>query len=92
MEAEMKDYLEEVAIKLKIENYKEFGKTKEEAQIAIMHKFNMSKEQARQKTEVLWNQYIQKMCINESHCKSYKNSHIVIKVIRIWLFLFIINF
>ena len=55
MEAEMKDYLEEVAIKLKIENYKEFGKTKEEAQIAIMRKFNMPKEQARQKTEVLWN-------------------------------------
>ncbi len=55
MEADMKNYLEEVAIKLKIENYKEFGKTKEEAQIAIMHKFNISEEQARQKTEVLWN-------------------------------------
>lgn len=74
MEADMKNYLEEVAIKLKIENYKEFGKTKEEAQIAIMHKFNISEEQARQKTEVLWNQYIKKMCINESSVKVIKTA------------------
>lgn len=54
MERQMKDYLEEVAIRLKIENFKEFGKTKEETQEAIMKKFKMSKEQALEKMELLW--------------------------------------
>lgn len=54
MEPQMKDYLEEVAIRLKIENFKEFGKTKEETQEAIMEKFKISKEQAVNKIKLLW--------------------------------------
>ncbi len=50
----MKDYLEEIAIRLKIESFREFGKTKEETQEAIMKKIKISKEKAINKVELLW--------------------------------------
>ena len=50
----MKEYLKEIAIKIKVENFKEFGKTKEETANALIEKFEMSREEAQHKIQLLW--------------------------------------
>lgn len=54
MDIEMQNYLENMAIEMKVENYKEFGKTKEQTICALMNKFHMSQDKAQQKVELLW--------------------------------------
>lgn len=54
MDNEMKSYLEQVAIELRVENFKEFGKSKTETADALMQKFSLSKEAAVAAVEELW--------------------------------------
>lgn len=55
MEQGMQEYLKKVAIKTKIENFKEFDKSKEETVQAIVKNFQLSLEQANLMVEKFWN-------------------------------------
>ena len=54
MQNEMQEYLINVAIRTKIENYKEFGKTKEETIRDLEKVFKISNEEASNRVEDYW--------------------------------------
>lgn len=54
MDQEIQDYLLRIAIKTKIDNYKEFQKSKEEVENAIRKTFDLSEEKAKQYVEDMW--------------------------------------
>lgn len=55
MEQGIQNYLTNIAIKTKIENYKEFGKDKTEALNAVVKNFDISYEDAERYLERFWN-------------------------------------
>lgn len=55
MEQGMQEYLKKVAIMTKIENFKEFDKSKEETVQAIMKNFQLPLEEANFMVERYWN-------------------------------------
>ena len=54
MEQGMQDYLKTIAIKTKVENFKEFDKSKEETVQALMKNFQLSKQESIAMVEQLW--------------------------------------
>lgn len=54
MDKGMQDYLKTIAIKTKVENFKEFNKTKEETAQALIKNFQLSKEEAASMVEKFW--------------------------------------
>lgn len=54
MEQGIQDYLRKIAIKTKIENFKEFDKSKEETVEAIVNSFQLSLEEATVEVERYW--------------------------------------
>ena len=55
MEQGMQDYLKTMAIKIKVENFKEFGKSKEETVQALIKNFQLSNQEATLMVEKFWN-------------------------------------
>lgn len=56
MDQGMQEYLKKVAIQTKIENYKEFDKTKEETILAIRKSFGLDQNQAEKMVKEIWKQ------------------------------------
>jgi|GEM_PF-4297249 hypothetical protein len=54
MEQGMQDYLKTIAIKIKVENFKEFGKSKEETVQALIKTFQLSNQEATLMVEKFW--------------------------------------
>ena len=54
MEQGMQDYLKTMAIKIKVENFKEFGKSKEETVQALIKNFQLSNQEATLMVEKFW--------------------------------------
>lgn len=50
----MRYYLQQVAIQTKVENFRDFGKTKDETAKAISVKFQVSETQAMQWVDAFW--------------------------------------
>lgn len=55
MEEEMQEYLKTMAIRIKIENFKEFDKSKEETVQALIKNFQLSNQEATLMVEKFWN-------------------------------------